>query len=122
MSTTIIEATKTSPRVELNPYGKFILEGRSIVEDTVTFYQPIIDWVEKAACEEMNVEIRMEYLNTSSTRQLLALLKAVAANPHFSSVNVKWYYEEDDEDILDLGKDYESLIHIPFEFQVTSEN
>lgn len=122
MSVTIIEATKSSPRVELNPYGKFVLEGRSIVEDTVTFYRPIIDWVKKAACEVMNVEIRMEYMNTSSSKQILCLLEAVAANPNFNSINVKWYYEEDDEDILDLGKDYESLIHIPFDFQVSPES
>ena len=28
---------------------------------------------------------------------------------------VKWYYEEDDEDMLEAGEDYEAIIDLPFE-------
>jgi len=32
-----------------------------------------------------------------------------------TSVKVKWYYEEDDEDMLEAGEDYEAIIDLPFE-------
>ena len=32
-----------------------------------------------------------------------------------STVSVKWYYEEDDEDMLEAGEDYEAIIDLSFE-------
>jgi len=29
-------------------------------------------------------------------------------------VTVNWFYDEDDEDMLEAGQDYESIIRIPF--------
>lgn len=116
MSTIIIEATKSTPRVELNPHGELIIQGRSIIEDTVVFYKPLIDWAKTVDCREITVVVKLEYMNTSSSKQILTILKAVASNHNINTIYVKWFYEEDDEDMLDLGKDYESIIHIPFDF------
>lgn len=32
-----------------------------------------------------------------------------------TDIKVKWYYKETDEDILEAGEDYKSLVKIPFE-------
>ena len=32
-----------------------------------------------------------------------------------SDITVKWHYEEDDEDMLEAGEDYEAIIDLPFE-------
>ncbi len=112
----IIESTKVSPRVELNPAGSLTIQGRSIVEDTVAFYRPIIEWADTVECTEMTVSVKLEYMNTSSSKQLLTILKTVATNPRVKSLYVKWYYETDDEDMLDMGQDYESILHVPFDF------
>jgi hypothetical protein len=32
-----------------------------------------------------------------------------------SEISVKWHYEEDDEDMLEAGEDYEAIIDLPFE-------
>ena len=32
-----------------------------------------------------------------------------------SEITVKWHYEEDDEDMLEAGEDYEAIIDLPFE-------
>jgi len=29
-------------------------------------------------------------------------------------VVINWYYEKDDEDMLEAGEDYESIIRVPF--------
>lgn len=119
---TVIEATKISPRVVLDPNGEMLIQGRSIIEDTTVFYKPIIDWVKNVTCPQITLIVKLEYMNTSSSKQLLTVLKSLASNSSIRTIYVKWYYEEDDEDMLDLGKDYESLIHIPFDFyELTGE-
>jgi hypothetical protein len=39
---------------------------------------------------------------------------ATALNVRTREVEVNWYYEEDDEDMLEAGEDYESIIRVPF--------
>lgn len=116
MKTTIIDATHVSPRVEMNPEGEIILSGRCIMEDTFKFFAPIMEWVQNLSCSEISMEVRLEYMNTSSSKQLLNLIKTIVSNPAIRTTYIKWFYEEDDEDMLDIGKDFESLIHIPFDF------
>jgi len=31
-----------------------------------------------------------------------------------TEVKVNWYYEEDDEDMLEAGEDYQAIIDLPF--------
>lgn len=116
MSHRIINATKCSPYVELDPNGKIILRGRSILEDTPAFYKPIMEWVNNATCKELTVEIQLEYMNTSSTKSLFNVLKAIKDNPMVGNVYVKWYYEEDDEDMFEIGQDFESSVFLPFDY------
>ena len=37
-------------------------------------------------------------------------------------MEVKWYYEEDDEDMLEAGEDYEAIIDLPFEMIEVERN
>jgi hypothetical protein len=39
-------------------------------------------------------------------------LEAIHKNKY--EVQISWYYEEDDEDMLEAGEDYESIIRVPF--------
>ncbi len=36
-----------------------------------------------------------------------------------TKAKVYWYYEEDDEDILEAGDDYQAIIRVPFEIDST---
>jgi hypothetical protein len=116
MKELIIEATKYSPRVDLNPSGRIIIEGRSLVEDSYKFYEPVLQWIQDSTCNSLKVYIKLEYINTSSSKQIFNLLKLIHENSTILDVNVQWYYEEGDEDTYELGKDIESEIRIPFEF------
>lgn len=116
MKNSIIEATQFSPKVEMNPEGELTISGRCIMEDTIKFFTPVIEWIDKLSCSELVIEIRLEYMNTSSSKQVLNMIKAVVANPLIRTTYIKWFYEADDEDMLDIGRDFESLIHVPFDF------
>ena len=121
MNEMIIEPTKYSPRVELDPKGLINIQGRSIIEDPFTFYNPILSWVKNASSTSIKVEIKLEYLNTSSSIQIYKLLSIIQENYESNNVTISWFYEEDDEDTFELGKEFESQLKIPFGFYRFSE-
>jgi hypothetical protein len=121
MEELIIEGTKYTPRIDLNPDGRISIEGRSIVEDSYKFYEPVLKWVQGSTFDCLKVEIKLEYVNTSSSKQIFTLLKTIRENTSIHDVNIHWYYEEGDEDTFELGKDLESEIMLPFVFSEYAE-
>ena len=61
------------------------------------------------------MDIQLEYFNTSSSKCILDVFKKLEAiNAGSSEVTINWYYEEDDEDMLEAGEDYQAIISVPF--------
>ncbi len=114
-----IEGTPKTPTITLNPEsGTIEIKGRSIPENSIEFYKPIVDWLEdytKAPKDKTVVNIQLEYFNTSSSKCILDVFKKLEnIKKGKNDVVVNWYYEEDDEDMLEAGEDYESIIKVPF--------
>ncbi|MBL4625712.1 MAG: DUF1987 domain-containing protein, partial [Flavobacteriales bacterium] len=65
---------------------------------------------------ETSVIIQLEYFNTSSSKCILDVFKKLEAihNSGNSSILINWHYEEDDEDMLEAGEDYQAIINVPF--------
>ena len=116
MKQLIIEGTKHSPKVELNLTGEIKIQGRCIMEDSFEFFKPIFTWVKDCAFKTVNVELNFEYINTSSVKQIFNLLLLIKSNQGIQNVYISWYYEEGDDDTLELGKDIESQVNLPFDF------
>ena len=119
MEPIIIEGTPKTPTVEFNAEeGKVEIKGRSIPENSVEFYNPLIAWLEeygKNPKEETQVHIQLEYFNTSSSKCILDVFKKLESLAKAGNdIKVNWYYEEDDEDMLEAGEDYQSIIKLPF--------
>ena len=78
----------------------------------------MVDWLEKYkenAQPMTKVIIQLEYFNTSSSKCILDVFKKLEAiHKAKNPVEIHWYYEEDDEDMLEAGEDYESIIRVPF--------
>jgi hypothetical protein len=119
MEPIIIEGTPKTPSVKFD-YGEGIFEikGRSIPENSVEFYKPLVDWLDiykETPLTKTVVNIRLEYFNTSSSKCILDIFKKLETiHKAKNDVEVNWYYEEDDEDMLEAGEDYESIIRVPF--------
>lgn len=114
-----IEGTPKTPTVNFNAgTGKIEIKGRSIPENSIEFYKPLVDWLEAYAsspAQLTEVNVQLEYFNTSSSKCILDVFKKLEVI--FKSGNevvINWYYEEDDEDMLEAGEDYQSIIRIPF--------
>tara|TARA_Y100000589_G_scaffold277537_1_gene272574 strand:- start:15902 stop:16285 length:384 start_codon:yes stop_codon:yes gene_type:complete len=120
MEKLIIEGTAKTPTINFDPAsGKLELKGRSIPENSIDFYQPLVDALEeyaKSPKPQTEVNIQLEYFNTSSSKCILDVFKKLEdIKNNGSQVTIKWYYEEDDEDMLEAGEDYQAIINIPFE-------
>jgi hypothetical protein len=107
------------PDIDFNANtGELIMSGRSILENTPRFYDPLMEWLEKY-CDEpahtTRLHLKMEYFNTSTSKFLLTIVERLAElYQGGSSVEILWYYS--DEDMQDLGIDYSHMIDIPFSF------
>jgi len=106
------------PSLSLNAdTGVLELEGKSIPERTAEFYDPVLEWIDEyvnAPQEETTLNIKLEYCNSSSTRYLMDILERLEGMYKADKkVTINWYYEEDDEDMLDLGQSYSAPLTIP---------
>lgn len=112
----IIETAKT-PGINLDKVtGQFQIEGRSLCDNAKTFYQPAIDWMtaySKTPNADTNLIFKFEYLDTESSKSILDFLTAAES---VKGVMVTWYFNEDDEDMEEIGEELAELVSIPFQF------
>ena len=111
-----LKDTITTPHVILDAEKGYIkIDGRSIPENVIDFYQPILNWIDNYIKEPNNltiVDFKLEYFNTSSSKRLFDIMRKVESISTIPGKRVvlNWYYEEDDEDIYFAGNDYKALI------------
>ncbi|MBI2269696.1 MAG: DUF1987 domain-containing protein [Bacteroidetes bacterium] len=114
-----IEGSPKTPTINFDVEKGFLeIKGRSIPENSIEFYKPLVDSLEKYAGKPQSatsVIIQLEYFNTSSSKCILDVFKKLEAiHKGGSSVTINWHYEEDDEDMLEAGEDYQAIINVPF--------
>jgi len=119
MENLVIEGSPKTPTIKFNPEeGKLLIQGRSIPENSIDFYKPLVDSLESysgSPKENTKVDIVLEYFNTSSSKCILDVFKKLEKiNSSNGGVAINWHYEEDDEDMLEAGEDYQAIINIPF--------
>ncbi|MGW8316037.1 MAG: DUF1987 domain-containing protein [Bacteroidales bacterium] len=114
-----IQGTAKTPTVKFDAKdGVIEIKGRSIPENSIEFYKPLVEWLEEYSNTPLDltqVNVQLEYFNTSSSKCILDVFKKLEAiHKGGNEVIINWYYEEDDEDMLEAGEDYESIIRVPF--------
>ena len=115
-----LKDTITTPHVILDAEKGYIkIDGRSIPENVIDFYQPILNWIDNYIKEPNNltiVDFKLEYFNTSSSKRLFDIMRKVESISTIPGKRVvlNWYYEEDDESIQELGLHYKNTINVPF--------
>jgi hypothetical protein len=119
METISIEGTPKTPTINFDVAKGFLeIKGRSIPENSIEFYKPLVDWLEKYASKpnpSTNVNIQLEYFNTSSSKCILDVFKKLESiHKGGNQITINWYYEQDDEDMLEAGEDYQAIINVPF--------
>ena len=120
MNDLYLKKSFNSPEVEfIADSGELNIEGRSIPEDPGEFFDRLINWLNEYflnPVEKTIMNIKLEYINSGSSKYMLELLRIMKVNSAKGrDVLIKWYFEEGDESIEELGQHYEQTIQIPFE-------
>jgi hypothetical protein len=120
MDNLIVKGNDVTPSVCLDKdKNVFSIGGRSIPENAIAVYSPIIDWWKQyilAPNHETLFEMNFEYINSSSMKQiarLFAMLDAIPAS--VSKVSVRWHYTPDDLDSKMQAERLAKMVKFPIE-------
>jgi hypothetical protein len=132
MEKLVIEPTANSPRIVLDPESRnFEFAGESRPENVRKFYLPVLEWLEAYTTAQealgddertfgLKCQFNFEYFNSTSAKYILDIFKSLnAINALGIDLKIKWLYEEDDEDMLEVGQEMSRMSKLPFEY-VTS--
>ena len=116
-----IQSTIKTPEILFDPTNQvFEIKGKSIPDDAEEFYSSILIWFDDYVanpCDNTTLKIDLEYFNISSSKRLLFLLyKLNELKAKNKAVRVQWLYNEEDEDMFEVGQDYAFMVKVPFDF------
>ncbi len=121
----IVKETLETPSIEFySSMGYLSIKGKSIPNDPIKFYEPLFNILDKyndSPLAHTKVDFRLEYFNTSSSKCILNILRKIQSISLKSKrLSVNWFYDEDDEEILEAGEDFSKIIGIPFNLKSNS--
>lgn len=106
-----IEKEQYTPLIHfISEENKLIIEGKSISEDPLNFFDPLFKWTEEfiASPFELTVDINLEYFNTASSKMIYDFVQNIFG----ASIKPKfiWRFMEDDEDIEEYGEYLQEMV------------
>jgi len=132
-----IEKSSRGPEVLFDiDKGYFKMKYDSRPENVRKFYFPILETLNEGLQELFDTgkyksfddnpfifSYKLGYFNSSSAKFILDIMN-IARNFHEKGLNmlVKWYYQDDDEDMLEAGEDFADFCEMEFEFIETDED
>lgn len=121
MKELIIVGNKQKPDLNFSAEtGILSLSGQSLPENATLLYGPVLEWLEeyaKTPHEKTVLSLKMKYYNTASSKMFFSIIKRLnVIYKGGSDIEIEWYYQHDDEDMLDAGEYFRDLVDIPFKF------
>ena len=115
-----IQETEATPTIDFSPdSGILTIKGRSHPENSKVFYNPIISWCEEyigIAPDRTILNVELEHFNTMTSKSLLDVFRSLKPlQDEGKDLLVKWFYEADDEELLDAGQTYQEITGLNFE-------
>lgn len=87
------------------------ITGRSYPENAVGFYKSLMDRLnEIESFDDFTVDLNFEYINTSSSKALIYILKNIADKTK-NEVVVTWYVEDGDDGMEDLSEHFGAILN-----------
>lgn len=113
---TLVKKTEDTPLVTIDESGTLKFEGHSFPFDALPIYEPVIKEVKERVrnSESTRMIIEIDYFNTVSKKIFYHLFKLIESQKDSAVV---WRYEEDDEEILELGEIFKSQVRVKFELE-----
>lgn len=112
-----IESTKRTPYVKFDlDKGTLEIKGSILLVNPTKFFDEVLEYVDEYLLnpqEHTQILLHIEYFNTYASKLLLFLLKKIQKlTKQDLKVSLIWIYEEEDEDMLDVGENFKSSLKI----------
>jgi len=108
----------TLPRIEFDEIkGTLLIKGRSIYNTPEKFYNELIDYIKVYAHypTDLTVTMDIEYFNTKTSKCFMDLFEiCLKVKKKGAKLTINWLVDEDDQDMIDAGQDYQYLIDASF--------
>ena len=118
--------TNKTPEIILKPAGVIKITGRAIDESRSVFSDQIMGWIDSYLlnpAKSTELSIDLEYLNSYNSIVLASVIRKLALlRQQSKTLIIKWFIDEDDDDLLERGKYISSTFNIPIEFIVNDQN
>jgi hypothetical protein len=112
------------PEFLFSPEGIIKIKGRGLFGNNTDVTEQILNWIDeylKNPAEITYVIFAFEYLNSSSTIIIVSILRKLSqVILQSEKLVIQWYFEDDDEDILERGEYISLTLDIPIEFIMTN--
>lgn len=112
--------TDKTPEVIFDAEGTLTIKGRGMALNRTSPSEKLLNCIDKYLqnpARTTTIIISMEYLNSSSTQILVAIIKRLSqVIAQGKILVVKWYYDKEDDDILERGHHISEAFNIPIEF------
>lgn len=114
-----ISETDFTPSVKILPEeNRIIITGPSRLEDPSPFYEELVIVLDETIINYKSrffIDFKLNYLNSSSSKWLFHILKNIQARfGKTRTMSVNWYYDSDDESMLEAGEVFQNLLNVPF--------
>lgn len=123
MDTLKIEKQIDSPMVIADGQsGYFEINGKSLPENAIDFYKPLENYAQeyvKSPKQKTTINLKLEYLNTSSSKKLLDIISYFESLPSQGyEVELNWYHRDEDQDMIDEGVEFAHMTSLKLNFIV----
>jgi len=116
--------TDNTPEFIFRPDGMIKIRGRGLFGGRTETTDQLGNWIDEYITNPTEITyviLAFEYLNSFSTTLLVSMLRKFSqVLIQSGKLVVQWYYEEDDEDILERGEYISSTFNIPIIFILTN--
>ncbi|MFH0733156.1 MAG: DUF1987 domain-containing protein [bacterium] len=118
MNELLIHKTKNTLEVNFKANGNLELSGSSFPENATEFFTPTINWIKQYMLEitgKIVFNLKFDYVNSSSIKYISDIIDKLQ-NYHTGGgeVEINWYYDENDEDIQEMGEDLKEDVDFTF--------
>ena len=131
MNKLILEATDTTPKIVLDHLeNKFEISGEASPEDSKLFYASLFSWIDQYknylyflnnegnSKKDLVFTFHLNYVSSSALKYTYNFLQQVEElKPLCNSVTIKWLFDKEDTDMEDNGKEFSTMVNIPFVIQ-----
>jgi hypothetical protein len=121
MNAVLIESTKFSPEVLFDKNkGIITFTGKLYPANSTEFFNPIhemiIDYIQNHP--EITLVFKLTYINSSATKLVLRLFEELSTYyENGKKVQVDWFHDEMDDDMIEVGEDISELVNLPIKIQ-----